>query len=185
MDFSAPSQPAFNRPLHYFVLWLLGLALVFVAFKATAHSDMSKPLFVAENGTDSGRCLDATAPCRTIAYALSRVGKGGQIRVAGGRYDISDPADVFHIVSGLTTVHGGFDAADGFRQPAGTKTTITGVPPAYRSMMASRGFHVIADTKSLPDAVEENARATRKMLAMHEQLQQSMAFPMSLISSVP
>lgn len=137
-----------------------------------AHSDMDKPLYVAADGEDTGRCLDAARPCATIRYALERVGKGGQIRVAAGRYELSDPADVFHLVSGIVDVRGGFDRQSGFRQPGIADSTLLGVPAAYRSVFASRGFHVVADRKH-PDSRDE--AETRRLLKLHASMQASIA----------
>lgn len=133
-----------------------------------AHSEMEKPVFVAATGIDEGRCLDPAAPCRTIGYALGRVGKGGQVRVAGGRYDIDNPADLFQIVSGVSDIRGGFDTAERFQHPGRQKTILAGVPVEFRSLLGSRDFHIIADGKreGSPAFV-----ATSKMLALNEALQ--------------
>ena len=148
------------------------LATLAAAGLSFGHSDMDKPLFVATDGVDQGRCLDVAAPCRTVTYALGRVGKGGQIRVASGRYTIEDPADVFHLVSGLVDIRGGFERLDEFRQPSVSTTTLVGVPPQYRSLLGSRGFHVVADQKAL---VRSTVVTTEKMLAQHQRMQFSMA----------
>ena len=71
-------------------------------------------MFVAVDGIDTGRCHNPAAPCRTLAYALDRVGKGGQVRVAGGQYELTDTVDVFHLVSGVIDVQGGYDSTSGF-----------------------------------------------------------------------
>lgn len=152
------------------------LTLVALALGATmiasAHSDMDKPLFVSSDGIDSGRCLDALAPCRTISFALGRVGKGGEIRVAQGQYALTDPADVFHLVSGIVRIRGGFKRADDFRQPTLNATTLTGVPLEYRSMLSSQGFHVVADRKGIET---ETLAGTEKMLVQHKTMQVAMA----------
>ena len=147
---------------------LLALVVVLRPSLALAHSDMEKPVFVSLSGVDEGRCLDPAAPCRTISYALTRVGKGGQVRVAGGEFEISEPADLFQVISGVTDIRGGFDASDQFRRPGVTQTTLTGVPAEFRSLLGSRDFHVIADRKGLD---KQRAVATSKMLALHDNLQ--------------
>ncbi|MDH3747501.1 MAG: choice-of-anchor B family protein [Gammaproteobacteria bacterium] len=147
------------------------LATALIAGLTFAHSDMDKPLFVANEGVDRGRCLDPKAPCRTVGYALSRVGKGGQIRVAAGRYQITDPTDVFHLVSGLVNARGGFETADNFQQPTSATTTLIGVPQEYRSVLGSRGFHIVADRKGLDSTA---VRTTEKMLALHNSMATSM-----------
>lgn len=70
--------------------------------KAFAHGETDKPLYVADNGADRGRCDDPLNPCRSIAYALRFAGKGGRIQVAEGKYRMDNPEDLFHIVSGST-----------------------------------------------------------------------------------
>ena len=76
------------------------VAVLIAAGNAFAHSDDSKPLFVTQGGVDAGDCQDVAAPCGTIGYALSRVGKSGQIRVADGAYSVDDPGDLFQLISG-------------------------------------------------------------------------------------
>jgi hypothetical protein len=70
---------------------------------ALADSD-EPPLFVATNGVDAGSCQDSIAPCRSIDYALRRVGKNGQIRIATGDYALDSPENVFYLVSGAIDV---------------------------------------------------------------------------------
>ncbi len=147
---------------------LLGLA---AGMPALAHSGVDNPLFVANGGVDEGSCLDAAAPCGSIGYALRRVGKGGQIRVAAGRFELTDVGDIFHLVSGVVDAHGGYDSDKKFRLSGTTPTTLIGVPEQYRQALASRGFHIIADRKGLNDAT---VMATENMLSMHRSLQQSM-----------
>lgn len=139
-----------------------------------AHSDAGPPLYVAESGRDSGDCTDPGAPCRTLSYALGRVGKSGEIRVAGGRYSLAAAEDLFHVVSGIVTVRGGFSGDDAFAAPAAATTTLVGVPPEYRSLFASKGFHVLADTKSLPDA-DGIADETRQLMKLYDSLGKSLA----------
>ena len=69
------------------------LACLMAGQLAFAHGDPEVPLYVAEDGLDSGRCDNEMAPCRTIGFALSRATKGTEIRVAEGSYEISDAED--------------------------------------------------------------------------------------------
>ena len=124
------------------------LVTLLAAGAAHSHSGTGEPLFVAANGEDRGQCVDPASPCQSIGYALSRVGKGGEIRVATGRYEISDVEDVFHLVSGIVAVSGGYDRS--FERQAMSPTTLVGIPPEYRSLLAARGFQVLADRKSIP-----------------------------------
>ncbi len=146
---------------------LLIIALAVVSPVALAHGDMDKPLYVAVNGADRDRCFDPAAPCRTLAYALRRVGKGGQIRVGPGRFEISDTDSLFHLVSGIVDIRGGFD--HGFRQPGVETTILVGVPPDFRSVLGSKGFHVVADHKATDEAT---AAETLALLELHQSMQQ-------------
>ncbi|MDX1509086.1 MAG: choice-of-anchor B family protein, partial [Woeseiaceae bacterium] len=147
---------------------LASAGLAGLAGTALGHSELEKPLYVAEYGVDQGRCHDPAKPCRTISYALQRVGKGGQVRVATGSYEIDDVRDLFHMVSAVVNVRGGYDARNGFQQPTARASTLVGVPREYRAMLASRGFHVIADRKTIDrDVIVE----TERLLALQSKLQ--------------
>ncbi len=138
---------------------------------AYAHGDGEKPLFVAPDGVDAGRCQDAASPCRTINYALRWVGKGGQIRVAGGAYDVTNTEDLFQLIGDDIDIRGGYDTEDDFAAPSSGATTLTGVPTAYADLMSKRGFHVVVDRKGIDHRMV--AQAT-KLLAVHESLKSSM-----------
>jgi choice-of-anchor B domain-containing protein len=135
--------------------------------QASAHKGAGEPLFVARNGADRGSCLDEAAPCRSLSYALSVAGKGAEIRIAEGTYTIEDPADLFHVVSGMISVSGGFTRrGPRFAEQTGV-TTLTGVPPEFRSLLKSRGFNVVSDRKAVdgPKAAE-----AERLVALHTQL---------------
>ena len=146
------------------------LVAVVAAVPALAHSELEKPLFVSTNGTDSGRCQDPASPCATIGYALQRVGKGGQIRVATGTYEIEDVRDLFHMVSGVVNVRGGYRRSDQFQSPGARATNLVGVPQEYRALLGSRGFHIVADRKTLS---REMVVETERLLALQDRLQSS------------
>jgi len=144
----------------------------FTGSQAFAHGDTELPLFVAEGGADSGDCLDATEPCGTIGYALSRAGKGSQIQVAEGTFDIENGEDVFHLISGVVEVSGGFrkDNEPGLSERG--VSLLTGVPFQYRELLEERGFQIVADIKGI-----ENAKAVEadKLLGIYQQLKSSIA----------
>lgn len=129
-----------------------------------AHSGGEKPLYVAPSGTDAGECVDPLAPCRTLAYALQVAGKGAEIRVAAGSYEVPEPEVLLHLVSRSVNVVGGW-SPDGFAKPGAATTTLVGVPPEYRGLLEAQGLKVIADTKSLDG--ELVARAG-ELLAIYE-----------------
>ncbi|MDH3806647.1 MAG: choice-of-anchor B family protein, partial [Gammaproteobacteria bacterium] len=160
-----------NLPYRY-VTTLLLLLTALVAGNAFAHGDREKPLFVAPEGVDSGRCQDAAAPCQTIAYALRWIGKGGQIRVASGSFDITNAEDLYQLVGGDINIRGGYDPDTGFATPSPAATILTGVPTAYAETMSRRGFHVVVDRKGID---RELATQTEKLLTIHDNLKSSMA----------
>lgn len=151
----------------------LGLVLaLLLSAGAMAHGDKQLPLFVAPGGADSGRCDNATSPCGSIGYALKWVGKGGQIRVAQGTYEVTNAEDLFQILAGDINIQGGFRAADAYSQPGAIASTLVGVPPLYADELSQRGFHVLADRKGIDRDVTAQ---TGKLLAVHKMLKSSMA----------
>jgi hypothetical protein len=65
----------------YMVSVVLAICVTLAGSRASAHGDPDTALYVAPNGVDRGNCQNATAPCRSMPFALNRVGNGGQIRV--------------------------------------------------------------------------------------------------------
>ena len=135
------------------------LRLSFTAFAAAlllgtagnAVADTEEPpLAVSPAGTDSGNCLDT--PCRSLDYALGRVGKNGSITVAPGNYELTNPGDVFYLVSGAIDVQ----AAPG--------AVLIGVPHQFAGDLAARGFRTIADSKGLDRDTAAKLAATRSTL---------------------
>ncbi len=125
----------------------------------TAADDDQLPLFVTPSGVDSGSCQDAASPCRTIDYALMRVGKNGQIRVAEGSYELAKVEDVIYLLSGAIDVRGGFRETDNLAVRTGAKTTLIGAPVEYSEELAARGFRVIADSKGIGSDTLSKTRA--------------------------
>ncbi len=116
---------------------------------AAAADDPEPPLYVATVGSDRGDCRDASAPCQSIDYALQRVGKHGQIRVAAGTYELEAIENVVYLLSGAIDVRGGYRQSDQFAVRTGGETTLVGAPSEYAGELASRGFNVIVDSKGL------------------------------------
>lgn len=141
-----------------------------VSSQAHAHSDPDTTLFVASYGVDHGNCQDSAAPCRNISYALNLVGKGGQIRVAEGSYEIDSPDDVFYLVSGAIDIKGGYRFKETFRHRELNISFLTGVPAQYREYLGEQGFHVIADQKGND---ESTSAEVQKLIAFNEQLKVS------------
>ena len=133
---------------------LIALAVVALLVSGTAsYADTDEPpLHVSSTGLDRGSCLDAASPCRSIDYALQRVGKNGRIQIAAGNYTLQSPENVFYLVSGAIDVQ------------AESGTTLIGVPHAFAGELATQGIRVIADTKSLGRGVSEALVGTRDSL---------------------
>ena len=125
-----------------FLSALAATLLLALISSALADSD-EPPLFVATNGADVGSCQDSRAPCRSIDYALKRVGKNGQIRIAAGDYALDSPENVFYLLSGAIDVR------------AEPGTTLVGVPHEFAGELGARGLRVIADTKGLSRQTEQ------------------------------
>lgn len=128
--------------------------LVPLLLAEAARGDDAIPRFVAQQGEDRGDCSLPVRPCRTIQYALSVAGKGDQVRVAGGNYQLAEVLDAIEVVGSAVDVQGGFDRFDHFlrQAPATNPTTLTGVPVAFRNALQARGFQVIVDRKGLDAA---------------------------------
>ena len=125
-----------------------------------ARGDDAIPRYVAQQGEDRGDCSLPVRPCRTIQYAVSLAGKGDQVRVAAGNYRLSEVPDALQIVASAVDVQGGFDRFDHFlrQAPASNRTTLTGVPVAFRDQLQARGFQVVVDRKGV-DATDRAALA--------------------------
>ncbi len=142
------------------LLFPLLFITVGIAFSNTAAADDDQlPLFVTTSGVDSGGCQDAASPCRTIGYALRQVGKNGQIRVAGGSYELADVEDVVYLVSNAIDVRGGFREADNLTVRTHAETTLIGAPVEFADELLRRGFRVIADSKGINRETASKAAA--------------------------
>jgi len=149
---------------------LLGIAVIVctLAISNAARADGDQPpLFVTASGVDIGSCQDAASPCKSISYALKRVGKNGQIRVAGGSYSLASVEDVVYLLSGAIDVRGGFRETDRFAIRTGAATTLVGVPFEFADELADRGFRIIADSKGIS---RDAASRTRELVATQASL---------------
>lgn len=144
----------------------------FFAAPAFAHSGDEPPVFVAAGGTDAGNCQDANQPCLTIDYALSKLGKGAQVRIASGAYSIASDNELFHLLHGTVDIQGGFDGKATFATATSSPTILTGVPREYSEALAQRGFFVAPDFKA---ADRDRYSKVRKELGKHAALNASMS----------
>jgi hypothetical protein len=126
-----------------------GLVLASLATAAYAHSEHGV-LYVAPNGTDAGNCRDVHTPCQSLLYALAHAGKGEQLRVAAGTYEIVR-AEGTLLVGDLIDVRGGYTTRDAFASanPTANPTFIVGPSPALRDRMAARGLTLVQDQKGM------------------------------------
>lgn len=150
---------------------ILPATLILMGQHALAHGGGEKPLFVSPDGVDTGLCDRQQAPCQSLAYALRVAGKGSEIRVAAGTYPIDDPEDLFHIVSGVMQVTGGYERGENFAQAGSGVSILTGVPVEFRDLLRSRGFHVIVDRKGIDGS--KTAKALQ-LLDLHEKMKSSL-----------
>jgi choice-of-anchor B domain-containing protein len=156
-----------------FLSTFLAVAGLLLPAATFPHGDTEKPLFVADNGNDQGECTDPADPCATINYALTRAGKGGQIRVTEGTYSIEHTEDLFHVVSGVVEVQGGYRKAGKAKMLATGPSILTGVPFEFRDKLEGRGFKVVADIKGIDS---NKVQLTNDMLQLHRQLKSSIPF---------
>lgn len=151
---------------------VFAIAMLFSSLNLLAHGEVELPLFVAEDGTNEGDCIDVESPCATIAYALTRAGKGGQIRVTEGTYAIENVEVLYHIISGTVSVNGGFRKQGKAKILQTGATILTGVPFEYRDELLGLGFNVVADLKGTG---ESKLAATDELLKMRNSLRKSIA----------
>lgn len=141
--------------------WLVALLMAGAIFPAAA--DDGKPRYVAESGNDSGDCQNRFRPCRSLDYAISKAGKGDAVRVAEGRYGISDTKQLLDLLAVTGRISGGFRKISGYSERSATADTVLiGVPPEFRERFEAAGFTVIVDTKGL-DISGEEAQRMRKL----------------------
>lgn len=133
-------------------------ALLSVSTTLFADTD-EPPLFVSESGHDIGSCQTQDQPCQSLGYALSRVGKNGQIRVGNGSFEMTDVSDVVYILSGAIDVQASYGE--------GQRSTLVGAPSEFAAALEAKGFRVVVDTKGLHQSavdtqtsVQANAFAT-------------------------
>lgn len=146
-----------NKRSNHFYLYLLNgwafiVALGFSLALATptqAHDSGFPFVFVAPEGTDAGDCHNATAPCRTILYALNQAQPGDQVRVARGTY-FFDNKDVHLLLSSVIPVKGGYSSDNAFssQNPAQNPTYLVGPADAYRQLLQEKGFILLRDAKA-------------------------------------
>lgn len=140
----------------------LAPALALMPGPALAHGDGFPSLYVAETGTDAGKCVDPAMPCRTIAYALSRAEKGDEIRVAHGTYAFptAKDEDALSLLGRVIRVRGGFDPEKGFERQLNDPRVsfLTGPAGEYRGRLAEVGFFLV------PDGVARQGRVRQDLL---------------------
>lgn len=144
----------------------IGFLYIFVLMPSLvfAHAEHDKERYVAVDGLDEGRCDQKSSPCKTIAYAAKRAGKGDKILLSEGRYDITDVDSIFYLSSSAVPVTGGYQ--NGSYKPAAQRghTILIGVPPEFSAGLADKGFTVITDTKGLNREQQQYLNAKQAQL---------------------
>lgn len=139
---------------------------------AWAHAEHDKARYVADTGTDTGRCDLRASPCKTIAYAARQAGKGDKILVAEGRYDITDVDSIFYLTSSVVPVRGGLQKGTYAESSRPQKSILVGVPAEFAEGLAHKGFTVISDTKGLAPVQQAYLEAKESQLEAMQQAQQ-------------
>lgn len=120
-------------------------AIALFSLAAIAYGDSNTPpVFVVADGQDTGNCQSVTMPCRSLQYALQKVGKNGKIRVGIGRYELSDIADTIYLLSGAIDVQASSND--------GPRPTLVGAPAEFAAALEAKGFRVLIDSKGLHQA---------------------------------
>lgn len=129
---------------------LASVAAVLCPVAALPHGDGYPSLYVTEMGVDAGKCINPTAPCRTIAYALSKAEKGDEIRVAYGTFDFETERqeDALKLLGRVVRVRGGYDPDRGFERSVHDPrvTFLTGPADGFRARLAEAGFFLLPET---------------------------------------
>lgn len=128
--------------------------LLFVPSLLWAHGGGHPIRYVAEGGVDEGECGSANKPCASIGYAVGKSQKGDTVRVAAGRYPLTE-LDIFYLLSDMIKITGGYSLADGFKKvdAQSNLSIIEGVPAEYREALAKRGFQLQQDRKGVEGAL--------------------------------
>jgi choice-of-anchor B domain-containing protein len=126
-----------------------GVLLASLAGAAFAHGEHGV-LYVAPDGADAGNCRAVQSPCKSLLYAVARAGKGDQVRVAAGTYEI-DRAEGAVLVGDIVNVRGGYSTRDAFAtaNPTANPTFIVGPAAAVRDRLAERGMTLVQDQKGM------------------------------------
>ena len=138
-----------------------------------AHADHDKARFVSTTGVDSGKCDDASRPCKTVNYTGLQSNKGDTIRMAAGNYKVEDVDTLFYLLSDLVPVKGLYSESSAFaKADLNNITRLTGVPLEFADKLASKGFTVIVDAKGLDI---EKTQDIRQKMQVYERLKEAKA----------
>lgn len=131
------------------------IALALAAGLTSSHPETEGARFITPTGVDAATCLDHHAPCRSLAYALSKAEPGNMVRVAAGRYDVTGIAPE-NFLWGTIKARGGYSAADEFEHEdtAANVTEITGLDVRYAEVLAGRGFRWVENPATGPGSSE-------------------------------
>jgi len=140
--------------------------ITYPKLQVTAHSGAHPVRYVSASGTDNGVCDKASAPCKTIVYAVNQSSKGDEVRVAKGNYPVKG-IDLFYLLSDMVVIKGGFSTDFKNRNKDKFLTSIIGIPGEYRKKLDKRGFHLLSDSKEfdIQLSIED-----RKLLNQYKQM---------------
>jgi choice-of-anchor B domain-containing protein len=147
--------------------WIIASLLTAITVSNSyAHSEHEKSRYVAELGSDSGQCDNASSPCKSIAYAVQQANKGDKVLVASGQYTVSSSSELFYLKSLVVPILGGYNQFDKFenQQPNANPTTLIGIPFDMAAELRNKGFVVITDGKSM----KANKALTEKLHAYNQ-----------------
>ena len=129
-----------------FIRFIVGLLIITPVMSVLSHSGAHPVRFVSTTGVDDGVCNKASAPCKTIAYAVNQSSKGDKIHVSKGEYQVKG-LDVFFLLSDMVELKGGYSENFKRHDTGKFQTTIKGIPAEYRKKLSKRGFHLLQDSK--------------------------------------
>lgn len=139
---------------------LILLLAALISQPVFAHAEHDKARFVAETGTDQGRCDNRFRPCQSISYAFQQANKGDVILVAKGQYSVQSTQALFELSGQLVSVKAGYSQIDGYQvqSPNQHPSILLGVPLDQAPALTKQGFTVIVDQKN------------QQSLSLHEQM---------------
>ncbi len=156
----------------------LPVFLAIPALSVQAHGGAHPIRYVSAKGVDDGVCNKASAPCRSIAYAVNQSSKGDKIHVAEGEYQVKG-LDIFFLLSDMVELKGGYSSNFKTKDMNKNLTTIKGIPASYRKKLANRGFRLLQDSKDEDIQLSIN---DKKLLRTYEKITSKVEGPFECVN---